>query len=83
MSGVDLQNANHEEAVQAIKTASSPVVFIVQSLSSTPRVNRPFTFTQNSLALLQNLSRACLDYLRSRYYQFASIENKEYMQGQK
>ncbi|XP_043079373.1 inaD-like protein isoform X5 [Puntigrus tetrazona] len=35
--GVDLQNASHEEAVQAIKAASSPVVFIVQSLSSTPR----------------------------------------------
>uniref|UniRef100_W5LF57 PATJ crumbs cell polarity complex component n=1 Tax=Astyanax mexicanus TaxID=7994 RepID=W5LF57_ASTMX len=38
VSGVDLQNANHEEAVQAIKTATSPVVFTVQSLSSTPRV---------------------------------------------
>ncbi|XP_051549154.1 inaD-like protein [Myxocyprinus asiaticus] len=37
VSGVDLQNANHEEAVQAIKTAPTPVVFIVQSLSSTPR----------------------------------------------
>ncbi|XP_072517234.1 inaD-like protein isoform X2 [Salminus brasiliensis] len=37
VSGVDLQNANHEEAVQAIKAAPSPVVFIVQSLSSTPR----------------------------------------------
>uniref|UniRef100_A0A672Q4B2 PATJ crumbs cell polarity complex component n=1 Tax=Sinocyclocheilus grahami TaxID=75366 RepID=A0A672Q4B2_SINGR len=34
--GVDLQNASHEEAVQAIKAAPSPVVFIVQSLSSTP-----------------------------------------------
>ncbi|XP_028855679.1 inaD-like protein isoform X3 [Denticeps clupeoides] len=37
VSGVDLQNASHEEAVQAIKAAPSPVVFIVQSLSSTPR----------------------------------------------
>ncbi|XP_065101351.1 inaD-like protein isoform X3 [Paramisgurnus dabryanus] len=37
VSGVDLQNASHEEAVQAIKMASSPVVFVVQSLSSTPR----------------------------------------------
>ncbi|XP_059400000.1 inaD-like protein isoform X5 [Carassius carassius] len=35
--GVDLQNASHEEAVQAIKAAPSPVVFVVQSLSSTPR----------------------------------------------
>uniref|UniRef100_A0A9J8ADC9 PATJ crumbs cell polarity complex component n=1 Tax=Cyprinus carpio carpio TaxID=630221 RepID=A0A9J8ADC9_CYPCA len=40
--GVDLQNASHEEAVQAIKAAPSPVVFVVQSLSSTPRVNLPF-----------------------------------------
>uniref|UniRef100_A0A6Q2YRH3 PATJ crumbs cell polarity complex component n=1 Tax=Esox lucius TaxID=8010 RepID=A0A6Q2YRH3_ESOLU len=38
VSGVDLQNASHEEAVQAIKAAPSPVVFIVQSLSATPRV---------------------------------------------
>ncbi|KAA0712135.1 InaD-like protein [Triplophysa tibetana] len=37
VSAVDLQNANHEEAVQAIKKASNPVVFVVQSLSSTPR----------------------------------------------
>ncbi|XP_056132002.1 inaD-like protein [Lampris incognitus] len=37
VSGVDLQTASHEEAVQAIKSAPSPVVFIVQSLSATPR----------------------------------------------
>ncbi|KAI1891911.1 hypothetical protein AGOR_G00148590 [Albula goreensis] len=37
VSGIDLQNASHEEAVQAIKGAASPVVFIVQSLSATPR----------------------------------------------
>ncbi|KAK3561941.1 hypothetical protein QTP86_019064 [Hemibagrus guttatus] len=37
VAGVDLQNASHEEAVQAIKTAPSPVEFVVQSLSSTPR----------------------------------------------
>ncbi|XP_036802344.1 inaD-like protein [Oncorhynchus mykiss] len=37
VSGVDLQNASHEEAVQVIKTAPSPVVFTVQSLSATPR----------------------------------------------
>uniref|UniRef100_A0A667GSS6 InaD-like protein n=1 Tax=Lynx canadensis TaxID=61383 RepID=A0A667GSS6_LYNCA len=38
VSGVDLQNASHREAVEAIKNAGNPVVFIVQSLSSTPRV---------------------------------------------
>ncbi|XP_019060221.1 inaD-like protein [Fukomys damarensis] len=38
VSGVDLQNATHQEAVEAIKSAGNPVVFVVQSLSSTPRV---------------------------------------------
>ncbi|XP_067452151.1 inaD-like protein isoform X2 [Thunnus thynnus] len=37
VSGVDLQAASHEDAVNAIKSAPSPVVFIVQSLSATPR----------------------------------------------
>ncbi|XP_058616147.1 inaD-like protein isoform X2 [Onychostoma macrolepis] len=44
--GVDLQNASHEEAVQAIKAAASPVVFVVQSLSSTPR---PVSVTASSI----------------------------------
>ncbi|XP_073090144.1 inaD-like protein isoform X2 [Manis javanica] len=38
VSGVDLQNASHREAVEAITNAGNPVVFVVQSLSSTPRV---------------------------------------------
>lgn len=38
VSGVDLQAASHEEAVNAIKSAQSPVIFVVQSLSATPRV---------------------------------------------
>ncbi|XP_032152712.1 inaD-like protein isoform X10 [Sapajus apella] len=38
VSGVDLQNASHSEAVEAIKNSGNPVVFVVQSLSSTPRV---------------------------------------------
>ncbi|RVE74143.1 hypothetical protein OJAV_G00038390 [Oryzias javanicus] len=37
VSGIDLRAANHEEAVSAIKSAPSPIVFIVQSLSSVPR----------------------------------------------
>lgn len=44
VSGVDLRTASHDEAVSAIKSAPSPVVFIVQSLSATPRpvsVNAP------------------------------------------
>nr|XP_019933848.1 PREDICTED: inaD-like protein [Paralichthys olivaceus] len=38
VSGVDLRAASHEEAVSAIKSAPSPIVFIVQSLCATPRV---------------------------------------------
>ncbi|XP_046501324.1 inaD-like protein isoform X1 [Equus quagga] len=38
VSGVDLQNASHREAVEAIQNAGNPVVFVVQSLSPTPRV---------------------------------------------
>ncbi|XP_071198674.1 inaD-like protein [Salvelinus alpinus] len=45
VSGVDLQNVSHEEAVQVIKTAPSPVVFIVQSLSAT---SRPVSLTAPS-----------------------------------
>ncbi|XP_068599723.1 inaD-like protein [Brachionichthys hirsutus] len=37
VSGVDVRAATHSEAVSAIKSAPSPVVFIVQSLSATPR----------------------------------------------
>ncbi|XP_074492726.1 inaD-like protein isoform X2 [Sebastes fasciatus] len=37
VSGVDLRVASHEDAVNAIKSAPSPVIFIVQSLSATPR----------------------------------------------
>ncbi|KAM9461866.1 inaD-like protein isoform 3-T4 [Clarias gariepinus] len=46
VGGVDLQNASHEEAVQAIKSTASPVEFIVQSLSSTPR---PVSVTASSI----------------------------------
>lgn len=39
VSGVDLQNATHEEAVEAIKNAGNPVVFVVQGLASVPKVS--------------------------------------------
>uniref|UniRef100_A0A8D0FXZ1 InaD-like protein n=1 Tax=Strix occidentalis caurina TaxID=311401 RepID=A0A8D0FXZ1_STROC len=39
VSGVDLQNATHEEAVEAIKNAGNPVVFVVQGLSNIPKEN--------------------------------------------
>ncbi|XP_067846366.1 inaD-like protein isoform X2 [Heptranchias perlo] len=37
VSGVDLQNATHDEAVDAIKNVGNRVVFVVQSLLPTPR----------------------------------------------
>lgn len=39
VSGVDLQNATHEEAVEAIKNAGNPVVFVVQGLANVPKVS--------------------------------------------
>ncbi|RLW05814.1 hypothetical protein DV515_00004673, partial [Chloebia gouldiae] len=41
VSGVDLQNATHKEAVDAIKNAGNPVVFVVQSLANVPKVVSP------------------------------------------
>ncbi|CAJ0925364.1 unnamed protein product [Ranitomeya imitator] len=38
VSGVDLKSATHEEAVEAIKNAGNPVVFVIQSLSAAPRL---------------------------------------------
>ncbi|NXC67845.1 INADL protein, partial [Anhinga anhinga] len=38
VSGIDLQNATHEEAVEAIKNAGNPVMFVVQGLSNIPKV---------------------------------------------
>ncbi|XP_054835616.1 inaD-like protein [Eublepharis macularius] len=38
VSGIDLQNATHEEAVEAIKNAGNPISFVVQSLSTLPRI---------------------------------------------
>ncbi|NWR64368.1 INADL protein, partial [Bucorvus abyssinicus] len=41
VSGIDLQDATHEEAVEAIKNAGNPVVFVVQALSNIPKVVSP------------------------------------------
>ncbi|XP_066480692.1 inaD-like protein [Tiliqua scincoides] len=38
VSGTDVQNATHEEAVEVIKNAGDPIVFVVQSLSAFPRM---------------------------------------------
>ncbi|XP_069088646.1 inaD-like protein isoform X1 [Pleurodeles waltl] len=47
VSGVDLQNASHDEAVDAIKNGGNPVVFVVQSLTTIPRL---VSVTQNKAA---------------------------------
>uniref|UniRef100_A0A8B9FBD0 PATJ crumbs cell polarity complex component n=1 Tax=Amazona collaria TaxID=241587 RepID=A0A8B9FBD0_9PSIT len=47
VSGVDLQNATHEEAVEAIKNAGNPVVFVVQGLSNIPKVSLSLFSFQN------------------------------------
>uniref|UniRef100_A0A4W3KCF8 Multiple PDZ domain protein n=1 Tax=Callorhinchus milii TaxID=7868 RepID=A0A4W3KCF8_CALMI len=38
VDGVDLRDASHEQAVEAIRKAGSPVVFLVQSLITRPQV---------------------------------------------
>ncbi|XP_061834471.1 inaD-like protein isoform X2 [Nerophis lumbriciformis] len=51
VSGVDLRAASHEQAVDAIKSALSPVVFIVQSLTTTPQVvSLPATMSNRNKA---------------------------------
>uniref|UniRef100_A0AAR2LW58 Multiple PDZ domain crumbs cell polarity complex component n=1 Tax=Pygocentrus nattereri TaxID=42514 RepID=A0AAR2LW58_PYGNA len=40
VDGVDLRDASHEEAVEAIRKAGNPVVFLVQSIINRPRVSK-------------------------------------------
>lgn len=39
VGGVDLRDASHEEAVEAIRKAGNPVSFLVQSIVHRPRVS--------------------------------------------
>uniref|UniRef100_A0AAY5EAV0 PDZ domain-containing protein n=1 Tax=Electrophorus electricus TaxID=8005 RepID=A0AAY5EAV0_ELEEL len=39
VDGVDLRDASHEQAVEAIRKAGNPVVFLVQSIINRPRVS--------------------------------------------
>jgi len=39
VDGIDLRDASHEQAVEAIRKAGNPVVFMVQSIISRPRVS--------------------------------------------
>uniref|UniRef100_A0A8C6JX13 Multiple PDZ domain protein n=1 Tax=Melopsittacus undulatus TaxID=13146 RepID=A0A8C6JX13_MELUD len=47
VDGIDLRDASHEQAVEAIRKAGNPVVFMVQSIISKPR-NPSLPFPQNS-----------------------------------
>ncbi|KAL4641509.1 multiple PDZ domain protein isoform X4 [Arapaima gigas] len=42
VDGVDLRDASHEQAVEAIRRAGNPVVFLVQSIVPRPRAPLPF-----------------------------------------
>ncbi|KFQ34006.1 Multiple PDZ domain protein, partial [Merops nubicus] len=48
VDGIDLRDASHEQAVEAIRKAGNPVVFMVQSIISRPR-NPSLPFPQSSL----------------------------------
>uniref|UniRef100_A0A8D2N0K1 Multiple PDZ domain protein n=1 Tax=Zonotrichia albicollis TaxID=44394 RepID=A0A8D2N0K1_ZONAL len=48
VDGIDLRDASHEQAVEAIRKAGNPVVFMVQSIISRPR-NPSLPFLQNSV----------------------------------
>uniref|UniRef100_A0A6Q2Z3K5 Multiple PDZ domain crumbs cell polarity complex component n=1 Tax=Esox lucius TaxID=8010 RepID=A0A6Q2Z3K5_ESOLU len=41
VDGVDLRDASHEQAVEAIRRAGNPVVFLVQSIVHRPRASSP------------------------------------------
>ncbi|KFV63182.1 Multiple PDZ domain protein, partial [Dryobates pubescens] len=55
VDGIDLRDASHEQAVEAIRKAGNPVVFMVQSIVSRPRlVSITFSFYKPSLPFPQN-----------------------------
>uniref|UniRef100_A0A8C0FEE8 Multiple PDZ domain crumbs cell polarity complex component n=1 Tax=Bubo bubo TaxID=30461 RepID=A0A8C0FEE8_BUBBB len=51
VDGIDLRDASHEQAVEAIRKAGNPVVFMVQSIISRPRSSlfcRPAVFSSTN-----------------------------------
>uniref|UniRef100_A0A8D2N0W0 Multiple PDZ domain protein n=1 Tax=Zonotrichia albicollis TaxID=44394 RepID=A0A8D2N0W0_ZONAL len=51
VDGIDLRDASHEQAVEAIRKAGNPVVFMVQSIISRPRnsvFSRPAVFSSTN-----------------------------------
>ncbi|XP_041041432.1 multiple PDZ domain protein isoform X4 [Carcharodon carcharias] len=47
VDGVDLRDASHEQAVEAIRKAGNPVMFLVQGLITRPR-KQPLSFLQSN-----------------------------------
>uniref|UniRef100_A0A670ZVJ6 Multiple PDZ domain protein n=1 Tax=Pseudonaja textilis TaxID=8673 RepID=A0A670ZVJ6_PSETE len=47
VDGINLRDASHEQAVEAIRRAGNPVVFMVQSIISKPR-NSPMPYLQSN-----------------------------------
>lgn len=43
VDGVDLRDASHEEAVEAIRKAGNTVTFLVQSIVNKPRVSQNYS----------------------------------------
>ncbi|XP_028660975.2 multiple PDZ domain protein isoform X2 [Erpetoichthys calabaricus] len=67
VDGMDLRDASHEQAVEAIRNAGNPVVFMVQSIVSRPRSvtadsadDKPFP-SQSNLATEASLSENPLE----------------------
>ena len=46
VDGIDLRNASHDQAVDAIRTAGTPVMFVVQSLCDAACVSTSFYCNQ-------------------------------------
>lgn len=60
---MDLRDASHEQAVEAIRKAGNPVVFMVQSIINRPRVSKQKgqgRQTQTVFNLEANVTRAKL-----------------------
>lgn len=54
VDGVDLRDASHEEAVEAIRRAGNPVSFLVQSIIQKPRVGLKVENVSNMAVSNQN-----------------------------
>uniref|UniRef100_A0A6Q2Y820 Multiple PDZ domain crumbs cell polarity complex component n=1 Tax=Esox lucius TaxID=8010 RepID=A0A6Q2Y820_ESOLU len=60
VDGVDLRDASHEQAVEAIRRAGNPVVFLVQSIVHRPRSSTTDTNEERAAAVTRCGSDKCL-----------------------